>query len=116
MNWKLIAAALSLMLLAPMPPANAQVKQPPITMVINQSPWFDGFKRLVDAYAQETGNKIELDVNPYAGMLDKIRNSLRAASGDYDLLAIDANWMIEMFAAGYLMPVDALEPGLKLDP
>jgi len=51
----------------------------PITMVINQSPWFEGFRQLVEQYQKETGNKIELDVNPYAGALDKIRNSLRSA-------------------------------------
>lgn len=112
----LIAVFAALTVLAPVADADAQGKVAPITLVINQSPWFDGFKRLVDSYAQETGNKIELDVNPYAGMLDKIRNSLRAGAGDYDLLAIDANWMVEMFAAGTLMPIDELEPGFKLDP
>ena len=45
-------------------------------MVINQSPWFDGFRQLVSQYEKETGNHIELDVNPYRGALDKIRNSL----------------------------------------
>ena len=54
-------------------------RMPAITMVINQSPWFDGFRQLVGQYQKETGNRIELDVNPYAGALDKIRNSLRAA-------------------------------------
>ena len=116
MKIALMSALAAVLLALPLGAAHAQGKAAPITMVINQSPWFDGFKREVDAYSQETGNKIELDVNPYAGMLDKIRNSLRASKGDYDLLAIDANWMVEMFAAGYLMPVDELEPGFKLDP
>ena len=91
-------------------------KVAPITMVINQSPWFEGFRQLVEKYQSETGNTITLDVNPYAGALDKIRNSLRAEAGDYDLLAIDNNWMVEMFDGGFLMPLDELEPGFKLDP
>jgi len=91
-------------------------KVAPITMVINQSPWFDGFRQLVEKYQTETGNQISLDVNPYAGALDKIRNSLRADAGNYDLLAIDNNWMVEMFDGGFIMPLDELQPGFKLDP
>lgn len=96
--------------------AQGAAKVAPITMVINQSPWFEGFRRLVEKYKQDTGNEITLDVNPYAGALDKIRNSLRAPDGSYDLLAIDNNWMVEMFDGGFLMPLDELEPGFKLDP
>jgi multiple sugar transport system substrate-binding protein len=96
--------------------AQAPMRVAPITMVINQSPWFDGFRQLVAQYQKETGNKIELDVNPYAGALDKIRNSLRAQSGSYDLLAIDNNWMVEFFDGGFLVPIGELVPGYKLDP
>jgi multiple sugar transport system substrate-binding protein len=87
-----------------------------IRMVINQSPWFDGFRRLVEQYQKETGNRMELDVNPYAGALDKIRNSLRAASGSYDLLAIDNNWMVEFFDGGFLAPVHEIDSKFRLDP
>jgi multiple sugar transport system substrate-binding protein len=86
-----------------------------ITMVINQSPWFDGFRQLVEQYQREAGNRIELDVNPYAGALDKIRNSLRAGSGSYDLLAIDNNWMVEFFDGGFLVPLTDLDPKFGLD-
>src|SRR5215212_2946715 len=96
------------------PAAAARVA--PITMVINQSPWFGGFRQLVEQYTKETGNKIELDVNPYAGALDKIRNSLRAGAGSYDLLAIDNNWMVEFFDGGFLVPLADIDPGFKLDP
>ena len=103
-------------LAAGVPGAWAQApKAAPITMVINTSPWFDGFRQLVEQYQKETGNRIQLDVNPYAGALEKIRNSLRASSGSYDLLAIDNNWMVEMFAGGFLMPLNDLDPAFRLD-
>src|SRR5205814_2254474 len=104
--------------LARSPIAGAQniARAAPITMVINQSPWFDGFRQLVEQYQKETGNRIELDVNPYAGALDKIRNSLRAGSGSYDVLAIDYNWMVEFFDGGFLTPVNDVDPSFKLDP
>ena len=96
--------------------AQAAARVAPITMVINQSPWLDGFRQLVEQYQKESGNRIELDVNPYAGALDKIRNSLRASSGTYDLLAIDNNWMVEFFDGGFLAPVTDVDPSFRLDP
>ncbi len=96
--------------------AQSVPKVAPISMVINQSPWFPAFSALVERYESETGNTIEFDVNPYAGALEKLRNSLRAAEGQYDLLAIDNNWMVEMFAGGFLMPLDELDPSYRLDP
>src|SRR5262245_54653873 len=54
---------------------SAQGKVSPITVVINQSPWFDSFRKTVEVYEKESGNKVELDVNPFAGSLEKQRNS-----------------------------------------
>src|ERR1700761_1504067 len=67
----------------------------PITIVINQSPWFDSFRKTVELYEKETGNKVELDVNPFAGSLEKQRNSVRAANGQYDLLIMNSGWFAE---------------------
>ncbi len=30
-----------------------------ITIVINQSPWFESFRKTVELYEKETGNKVE---------------------------------------------------------
>ena len=46
-------------------------KQTPFTIVINNSPWFDGFRKVVEAYEADTGNKVNLDVNPFGGSLEK---------------------------------------------
>jgi len=96
--------------------AQSASKVAPITMEINQSPWFDGFRQLVEQYQKETGNKIELDVNPFAGALDKIRNSLRAGAGSYDLMAIDNTWIVEFLDGGFLIPLNEIDPNFKLDP
>src|SRR5437016_5280551 len=94
--------------------AQSASKVAPITMEINQSPWFDGFRQLVEQYQKETGNKIELDVNPFAGALDKIRNSLRAGAGSYDLMAIDNTWIVEFLDGGFLIPLNEIDPNFKL--
>ena len=74
----------------------------PISIVINQSPWFDSFRQTVALYEKETGNKVDLDVNPFAGSLEKQRNSVRAAQGQYDLLVMNSGWFAEMYFGGFL--------------
>ena len=46
-----------------------QARVAPITIVINQSPWLDSFRRSVEQYERETGAKVDLDVQPFAGSL-----------------------------------------------
>src|SRR4029079_14281413 len=88
----------------------------PITIVINQSPWFDSLRKTVELYEKQTGNKVELDVNPFAGSLEKQRNSVRAAKGQYDLLIMNSGWFAEMYFGGFVDPVTHIHPSFKLDP
>ena len=79
---RFVQGAGALALAGRLPAAFAQPgKAAPITVVINQSPWFGGFRQLVEQYEKETGNRIQLDVNPYAGSLEKIRVGCRWGSG-----------------------------------
>ena len=93
----------------------AQGKVSPITIVVNQSPWFDSFRKTVEAYEKESGNKVELDVNPFAGSLEKQRNSVRAAKGQYDVLIMNSGWFAEMSFGGFVEALSDIDPGFKLD-
>ncbi len=88
----------------------------PITIVINQSPWFEGFRCIVETYEDETGNVVELDVNPFAGSLEKQRNSVRAADGLYDILIMNSGWYSEMYHGGFVTPITDIDPSFELDP
>ena len=90
-------------------------EHPPITMVINQSPWFAGFSKTVEAYEEQTGNKVNLDVTPYVGVLEKIRHSVRAPKGTYDVVAITSHWLASIYGDGVLTPVNQIDPAFKLD-
>ena len=94
----------------------ASAAEAPIRIVINQSPWLDGFARLVETYEKDTGNKVTLDVNPYAGSLEKQRNAVRSASSDYDILIINGILYSEMYHGGFLTPLTDIDPSFKLDP
>ncbi len=96
-------------------PAEAIDKVEPITININQSPWFDGFRKLVELYEKESGNSVKLNVNPYLGSLEASRNSVRAKDGFAHLVVVDNNWVVEFYAGGFLTPLTELDPSFKVE-
>ncbi len=88
----------------------------PLTIVVNQSPWFKGFAGLIDYYEEQTGNKVILDVNPFLGSIEKQRASARAPEGTIDLFVTNARIMPEMYASGLVHTMEELAPDFKLDP
>jgi multiple sugar transport system substrate-binding protein len=99
------------------PPAKPVIpKVVPISIVINQSPWFAGFSKAVEAYEKQTSNKVNLDVNPFAGSAEKQRNSVRAKEGQFDLLVMNSTWMAELFHGGFLTPLNDIDPTFKIEP
>ncbi len=89
-------------------------RQPPISILINSSPWFAGFEKTVELYEKQTGNKVALDVTPFGGMLEKARNAVRGANSPYDILNIDTQWTIEFYEGGTLTPFDEIDPSFAL--
>ena len=94
----------------------AAADQPAISIAINQSPWLNAFIAVVDKYEAETGNKIELDVTPFGGLLEKIRNSVRTEKGEYDIVSINSVWLAEIFAGGFFTPLKVLNTEFSLPP
>ena len=88
---------------------------PTLRVLINQSPWLNSFIAMVDEYQTETGVKMNLDVTPFGGMLEKARNSLRSDTGTYDIVNINAAGMAEIYSSGYLKPINEIDPSFKLD-
>ena len=87
---------------------------PTVKIVINQSPWLNSFIALVDKYEKETGNKISLDITPFNGLLEKIRNSVRGTSGTYDIVNINSVWLSEIYAGGFITPLQDIKAGYAL--
>lgn len=85
-----------------------------IRILISQSPWLNSFVSLVDQYQKDTGTKFQLDVTPFGGMVDKMRNSVRAQQGSYDIININAQGLAEMYAGGFLRPLKEIDPNFAL--
>ncbi|WP_454855235.1 ABC transporter substrate-binding protein [Rhizobium binxianense] len=110
-SWRLATAGLVAAFLATS--ASAQ-DAPTIRILISQSPWLNAFVSLVDEYQNDTGTKIQLDVTPFGGMVDKMRNSVRGQEGTYDIININAQGLAEMYAGGFLKPLKEIDPSFSL--
>lgn len=86
-----------------------------IRMLINQSPWLNGFIAMVDEYEKQSDNTIELDVTPFGGMLEKTRNSIRGSEARYDLIALNAGGLAEHYSSGFMKPLTEIDPNFKLE-
>jgi multiple sugar transport system substrate-binding protein len=97
--------------------AGARIKgQPPISVLINSSPWLNGFKALVAQYQQETGNQVNLDVTPFPGMLQKSRNAVTAPTSEFDLINLNEEWYQQFYKGGLVTPLKQIDPKFSLDP
>ncbi len=89
-------------------------QEAPITIVINQSPWFPGFQAVVEKYEEDTGNTIELDVNPFAGSLEKQRTAVRSDESPFDILIMNAGFFVEFYTGGFINPLTDIDPEFAL--
>jgi multiple sugar transport system substrate-binding protein len=96
--------------------AAGRAAEPPITIATAQTPWYAGFHALVDEYQKATGNKVQLDVSPFDGLLQKERAAVRAGRSPYGLLVIQVQNFIEFYAGGFLAPLAAIDPAFRLSP
>ncbi|MCT8159525.1 extracellular solute-binding protein [Pseudoruegeria sp. SHC-113] len=94
--------------------APVMAEEAPITIVINQSPWFPGFQNVVELYEEKTGNTVELDVNPFAGSLEKQRTAVRTDESPFDILIMNAGFFVEFYKGGFMDPLTDIDAGFKL--
>ncbi len=113
-------AAASAALLASSP-ASAQEKfldvgkQAPISILINASPWYNGFESVVVEYEKQTGNKVRLEVTPFDGMVEKARSAVRSGgTSPLDLLNIVGFATVEFYKGGFLQPLNEIDPTFKV--
>lgn len=86
----------------------------PITILINNSPWYGGFEAVVEEYEAATGNVVNIDRTPYPGVLEKARNAVRGDESPYDLVNLDNPWVVEFYSGGFLTPLTEIDPGFTL--
>ena len=97
-------------------PTDVPQPLPPITILVNESPWLPGFEALVNKYVEETGNQVTLNRTPFAGMLEKSRNAVQAPESEFDILTLNEQWYMQFYADGLVTPIKEIDPNFVLDP
>ena len=94
----------------------AQRSQAPITIVINQSPWFDGFRRWSSSIRRRpaTRSRSTSTRSPAASRSSAPRSAPRQSP--FDILIMNAGFFIEIYNGGFLEPITDIDPAFALDP
>jgi len=95
--------------------AAAVPKVDPISILINDSPWYSGFEKLVQLYQQTTGNQVKLAVTPFTGMLEQTRNAVTAKESTFDIVNLNEAWYATFYAGGFVTPIKSIDPAFQLD-
>jgi multiple sugar transport system substrate-binding protein len=85
-----------------------------ISIAINQSPWLPGFRKLVDLYQQQSGNKVQLQLFPFTGLLEKSLNAMTAGSKEFDIINLNEGWYMTFYDRGWMIPLKEIDPGFEL--
>ncbi|HUG61107.1 MAG TPA: extracellular solute-binding protein [Methylomirabilota bacterium] len=90
-------------------------EQAPITILINASPWYNGFEAVVELYEEQTGNVVNLEVTPFDGMVEKARTAVRSpGTSPYDIVNIVGVATIEFYEGGFLTPLKEIDPDFEV--
>ena len=78
------------------------VKQTTFKILINTRSFFEGFRKVVEAYEAEVGNKVNLDINPFSRSLRNRPASVGIRFGIFDLPIINGLCYQKLHHDGFL--------------
>jgi len=87
-----------------------------INILINDSPWFPGFEKLVNMYVEKTGNKVNMAVTPFTGMQEKTLNASTASESEFDLVNLNEGWYATFYAGKFMSNINDIDPDFTIDP
>lgn len=87
-----------------------------IAIAINQAPWFPSFQQIVQVYQEETGNRVELRVFTFEGLLEQTLNAARTQSDQFDIYNLNEGWCATFYDGGFVTPLAEIDPSFALEP
>ncbi len=96
-------------------PAEGGERLPAISILINESPWLDAFRKIVDVYEKETGNEVEIVGNPYSALLTRITNTLTAPESEFDIVILDEVWSNQFYDGELVACLTDIDPDFAFD-
>lgn len=94
----------------------AGVQNPAVSVLVNESPWLNAFRKIASIYQNQTGNKVNIIGTPYLGLLSKSINATTAQSSEYEIITLDEVWANQFYSGGLVSSFSSIDPSFKLDP
>lgn len=89
---------------------------PTITVPTAQSPWLDSYQKIIALYQQETGNRVNLRVFPFAGLLTQQTEAVQNKSLVFDVFQVNESWTGVFYDRGWVIPLREVDPSFSWDP
>lgn len=87
----------------------------PISIAIGESPWLRSFQEVAKAYEKETGNRVNLRVFTFEGLLAKQLNAVNVKSPEFDIFTVNEGWAADFYDAGFVVPLADVAPDFELE-
>lgn len=97
-------------------PSIGHAQARPLRIAVPQAPWYPSFERLTTVYERVSATKVEFEVSPFTGLLEKTRNAVRSGQSPYDLVCINSTFIPEFYAGGFIEPLAKIDAKFKLQP
>lgn len=88
---------------------------PEISILINESPWLDAFREIVELYEDRTGNSVEIVGSPYQALLTRTTNTLTAPESEFDIVILDEVWTNQFYEGELVADLNDIDPDFSFD-
>lgn len=92
---------------------NRQVDR--LVLVINSSPWMEGYRSMAEQYTAQSGVAIEFAAFPFDEVFNKERNAVLNQTDEFDLFTLGESWVAFFYAGGFVRPIHELDPDFAFD-
>ncbi|MGH2562445.1 MAG: extracellular solute-binding protein [Thermomicrobiales bacterium] len=86
-----------------------------LTVVINSSPWMEGFRHMAEVYSEQSGVKVELAAFPFEEVFPKERDAVLNETDEFDIYTLGESWVAFFYAGGFVRPINELDPDFAFD-
>jgi multiple sugar transport system substrate-binding protein len=86
-----------------------------LTLVINSSPWMEGYQHLAELYTEQSGVSIEFAAFPFNDVFVKERDAVLNETDEFDLFTLGESWVAFFYAGGFVRPIHELDPDFTFD-
>lgn len=80
-----------------------------------ETPWLDGYRKIVADYESESGITVTLKTFPMDGLLTQQASAIQHQSDAFDVFQINERWTGQFYSNGWVQPLASIDPDFTWD-